>query len=245
MRRNNTPYFIKRFYKAVNRFYVRRFIAPQFDSLGEGFEVAHPRCLVIFGHNIHVGTFAQMIAAPDNFIRFTTWPSKRLVDGKKGGEIIIGNYCLISPGVRISAAQSIRIGDNCMFAANVYISDSDWHGIYNRIRPFRCTKPVVLDDNVWLGESVIVNKGVSIGKNSVIGAGAVVTKDIPANVIAAGNPARVIKNIDPTRRMLKRELLFRHSEHYFTNQDQMDRYVLEKNSLTNWLRGLLKPNGRD
>ena len=65
-----------------------------------------------------------------------------------------------------------------MFAANVYISDSDWHGIYNRIRPFRCTKPVVLENNVWLGERVIVNKGVTIGENSVIGAGAVVTRDV-------------------------------------------------------------------
>ncbi len=245
MRRNNTPYFIKRLYNAINRFYVRRFIAPQFDSLGTGLEIAHPRCLVIFGHNIHIGKFAQMIAAPDNVIRLTTWPGKERNNKKSGGNIMIGDYCLISPGVRISSAESIRIGDNCMFAANVYISDSDWHGIYNRIRPFRCTKPVVLENNVWLGESVIVNKGVTIGENSVIGAGAVVTKDIPANVIAAGNPARIIKTIDPKRRMLKRELLFSDPEHYFYNQDQMDRYVLDKNTLWGWLRGLVKPNQLD
>ncbi len=245
MRRNNTPYFIKRLYNAINRFYVQRFIAPQFDSLGAGLEIAHPRSLVIFGHNIHIGNFAQIIAAPDNFIRLTTWPGKERNNKKSGGKIIIGDYCLISPGVRISAAESIRIGDNCMFAANVYISDSDWHGIYNRIRPFRCTKPVVLENNVWLGESVIVNKGVTIGENAVIGAGAVVTKDIPANAIAAGNPARVIKNINPNQRMLKRELLFSDPEHYFYNQDQLDRYVLAKNSLWNWLRSMVKPNSED
>ena len=245
MRRNNTPYFIKRIQKALNRFYVRRFIEPQFDAVGQCFDVANPRSLVIFGHNIRVGKFAQIIASPDNCIRFTTWPAKAITKGVRGGVITIGDYCLISPGVRISAAQSITIGDNVMLAANVYVSDSDWHGIYNRIRPFRCNKPVVIENNVWLGERVIVNKGVTIGENSVIGAGSVVTKDIPANVIAAGNPARIIKNINPNRRMLKRELLFQDAEHYFYNQDQLDRYMLGKNSVWNWVRSILKPNRQD
>ena len=240
MRRSSTPYLIKRLYKIINTWYVQRFIAPQFDSLGSIPEIAHPRSLVIFGRNIHLGRYAQIICASDNCVRFTSWPSKQA-----DAEIVLGDYCLISPGVRISAAKSIRIGDNCMLAANVIISDSDWHGIYNRIRPFRCTKPVVIENNVWLGERVIVNKGVTIGENSVVGAGAVVTKDIPANVIAAGNPARVIKTINPSRRMLKRELLFQNPEHYFNNQDQLDRYVLAKNSVWNWLRSLFKPNQRD
>jgi acetyltransferase-like isoleucine patch superfamily enzyme len=240
MRRNNTPYFIKLLYKKINAWYVRRFIAPQFDSLGSVPEIAHPRSLVIFGRNIHLGKFTQIICSSDNKVRFTTWPGKKI-----HAEVIIGDYCLISPGTRISAAQSIRIGDNCMFAANVYISDSDWHGIYNRIRPFRCTKPVVLENNVWLGESVIVNKGVTIGENSVIGAGSVVTKNIPANVVAAGNPARVIKQINPNRRMLKRELMFKDPEHYFKNQDELDKYMLAKNSIWNWLRFKIKPNQQD
>jgi acetyltransferase-like isoleucine patch superfamily enzyme len=147
--------------------------------------------------------------------------------------------------VRISAAKSIRIGNNCMFAANVIISDSDWHGIYNRIRPFRCTKPVTIENNVWLGERVIVNKGVAIGENSVVGAGSVVTKNIPPNSVAAGNPARVIKTINPNRRMLKRELLFSDPEHYFYNQDQMEKYMLGNNGWVNWLRSRLKPGGDD
>lgn len=240
MRRNNTPYFIQRIYKKINAWYVRRFIAPQFDSLGSIPEIAHPRSLVIFGRNIHLGKFAQIICSSDNKIRFTSWPSK-----KSHAEIIIGDYCLMAPGTRISAAQSIRIGDNCMLAANVYISDSDWHGIYNRIRPFRCTKPVTIENNVWLGERVIVNKGVTIGENSVIGAGSVVTKNIPANVVAAGNPARVIKPINPQRRMLKRELLFQNPDYYFHNQDELDQYILSRNSIWNWLRSIIKPNTDD
>jgi acetyltransferase-like isoleucine patch superfamily enzyme len=243
MRRNNTPYFIKRWQTLFNRWYVARFIAPQFDSLGRDLQVAHPRQLVIFGSNIHVGRFAQLIAAPDNCIRLTTWPGKK--NRTRGGSISIGDYCLVSPGVRISSEKSIRIGNNAMLAANVYISDSDWHGIYNRIRPFRCAKPVVIADNVWLGERVIVNKGVTIGENSVVGAGSVVTRDIPPNSVAAGNPARVIKMINPQRRMLKRELLFQDADHYFYNQDQLDLYLLGRNSWWNWLRSLINPNQQD
>ncbi len=240
MRRSNTPYLVKKIYKAINHWYVARFITPQFDSVGSTPEIAHPRSLVIFGRNIHLGKYAQIICASDNCVRFTSWPSKQ-----GNAEIIIGDYCLIAPGVRISAAKSIRIGDNCMLAANVIISDSDWHGIYNRIRPFRCTKPVVIENNVWLGERVIITKGVTIGENSVIGAGAIVTKDIPANCVAAGNPARVIKTINPNRRMLKRELLFSDPEHYFYNQDQLDKYMLANNGWWNWLRSLFKPNCSD
>jgi acetyltransferase-like isoleucine patch superfamily enzyme len=240
MRRSNTPYLAKKIYKIINRWYIARFIAPQFDSLGGIPEIAHPRSLVIFGRNIHLGKYAQIVCASDNCVRFTTWPNKR-----GNAEIVIGDYCLIAPGVRISAGKSIRIADNCMLAANVVISDSDWHGIYNRIRPFRCTKPIVIENNVWLGERVIITKGVSIGENSVIGAGAVVTKDIPANCIAAGNPARVIKTINPNRRMLKRELLFSDPEHYFYNQDQLDKYMLGKNRWWNWLRSCFKPTNDD
>jgi len=240
LRRNNTPYRLHRLLKALNRFYVRRFIAPQFDSLGNLPEIAHPRNLVIFGGGVHLGRCAQIICAPDNWVRFTTWPGK-----SKQGQIHIGDYCLISPGVRISAEDSIRIGNNVMLAANVYVSDSDWHGVYNRIRPFRCSKPVVLENNVWLGERVIVNKGVTIGENSVVGAGSVVTRDIPANSIAAGNPARVIKHINPRRRMLKREQLFRDLEHYQHQQDQLDQWVLRDNRWLHWLRSLVKPHRED
>lgn len=240
MRRSNTPYLVKKIYKTINQWYITRFIAPQFDSLGSIPEIAHPRSLVIFGRNIHLGKYAQIICASDNCVRFTSWPSKQ-----SDAEIVLGDYCLVAPGVRISAAQSIRIGDNCMLAANVIISDSDWHGIYNRIRPFRCTRPVIIENNVWLGERVIVTKGVTIGENSVIGAGAIVTKNIPANCVAAGNPARVIKTINPNRRMLKRELLFRDAEHYFYNQDQLDKYMLGNNGWWNWLRSLWKPTQQD
>ena len=61
--------------------------------------------------------------------------------------------------------------------------------------------PIVIEDNVWIGGQVVVNPGVRIGKNSVIGSGSVVTKDIPADVVAAGNPCRVIRNITEADRI--------------------------------------------
>ena len=94
------------------------------------------------------------------------------------------------------AAEKIQIGDACMIAHGVYISDADWHGIYDRAQPVGITKPIHIKDNVWIGDSAIICKGVTIGKNSIIGAGSVVTKDIPENSIYAGNPAKFIKNLD-------------------------------------------------
>ena len=109
-----------------------------------------------------------------------------------GATIRIGNNCGFS-GTVIGCFDSIIIGDNVKCGANTLITDSDWH-----LDDVRSGKPqaVVIGNNVWLGEGSKVLKGVIIGENSVIGAGAVVTKSIPANVIAAGNPCKIIKQID-------------------------------------------------
>lgn len=107
-------------------------------------------------------------------------------------EIIIGNNCGLS-GTVIGAFTKIELKDNVRCGANTLITDSDWH-----LDDPRAGKaaPIHIEDNVWLGEGVKVLKGVTIGKNSVIGAGSVVTRSIPENVIAAGNPCKVIKQIN-------------------------------------------------
>ncbi len=108
-----------------------------------------------------------------------------------GAQIIIGNNCGFS-GTVIGAFTSIILQDNVRCGANTLITDSDWHMDDPRAgKP----APILLEENVWLGEGVKVLKGVTIGKNSVIGAGSIVTKDIPANVIAAGNPCKVLKEL--------------------------------------------------
>jgi acetyltransferase-like isoleucine patch superfamily enzyme len=111
-------------------------------------------------------------------------------------EIIIGNNCAFS-AIVIGARESIRIGNDVMVGANVLITDFDWHSMRpdERQHGVPASRPIVIADNVFIGYSATILKGVSIGENSVIGANSVVTKDIPANVIAAGNPCRVIKAI--------------------------------------------------
>jgi len=161
------------------------------------------------------------------------------------GHITLGSYCLISPGIVITAADHIDVGDNCMFAANCYVSDCEWYGLYNRTRPFRCTKPITLKDNVWVGHGSRIGKGVTVGENSVVAVDSVVVKDVPDDVVVGGNPAKVIKTLNPNRRMLKREMLFSNSDFYEQNQKDLDRYVMEGNAWRNWLRVLLKPGKRD
>lgn len=83
-----------------------------------------------------------------------------------------------------------------MIGPRTYIYSAT-HPIYAPVRTagYDISKPVTICDNAWLGGNVVVNPGVTIGEGSVIGSGSVVTKDIPANVIAAGNPCRVIREI--------------------------------------------------
>lgn len=119
---------------------------------------------------------------------------------RPGAEIVIGEDTGMSGG-SICAAGSIRIGAGCLIGANVTLSDTDFHALnpayrrYNRNPDEIAVRPIVIEDNVFIGADVFVVKGVTIGKNSVIGAGSVVTRDIAANSIAAGNPAKVIKLI--------------------------------------------------
>ena len=132
-----------------------------------------------------------------------------------------------------------------MIAAEAQITDCDWHGTYNRIRPFRCTKPVTLGENVWVGLRAIIGKGVTIGDNSIVGAGAVVIGDVPKNVIVAGNPAKIVKTISPERRMLKREFLFENKEDYWSSQYQLEDSFSKQNSFRHWLRVKLFPGNKD
>ena len=106
-------------------------------------------------------------------------------------EIKIGDNCGFS-GTVIAAALKIELGDNVRCGANTLITDTDWHQDDPRTGK---DAPVKIGNNVWLGYGVKVLKGVTIGENTVIGAGSIVTHDIPANVMAAGNPCKVIKQL--------------------------------------------------
>jgi acetyltransferase-like isoleucine patch superfamily enzyme len=110
----------------------------------------------------------------------------------KGAIIRIGNGTYLNRGTTVVAHDRIEIGKHCKIAWDVVIMDTDQHVIpqmENR------NLPVVIGDDVWIGCRVIILKGVTIGARSVIAAGAVVTKDIPPDSVAAGVPARVIQSL--------------------------------------------------
>jgi acetyltransferase-like isoleucine patch superfamily enzyme len=189
----------------------------------------------LFGAPISIGRFVTVIATPDKKVRLSVWPDQA---GK--GHIIMGNYCLICPGVRISSAAGITIGDNCMIANGVYITDSDWHGIYDRLS-FGKARPVTIEKNVWIGDSAIVCKGVTIGENSIVGAGAIVVESVAANCVVAGNPARVVKHLDPAETFTTRSDFF--SDPVKLSRDFMawEQAMLQGNTLFGWLRHLFFP----
>lgn len=114
----------------------------------------------------------------------------------EGGTLEIQDRVFINYGCSIGASQLVRIGADCNIGSYVMIIDNNFH----RLEPERRTElpesaPVILEENVWLGSRVIILPGVTIGTGSVIGAGSVVTRDIPPRSLAAGVPARVIKNL--------------------------------------------------
>lgn len=113
-----------------------------------------------------------------------------------GYNIHIGAGTFVNFGLTALDPVEIRIGKNCQIATNVSIL-TPTHPIEPTPRRdgLEAAQSITIGDNVWLGGSVTVCPGVTIGDNSVIGAGSVVVRDIPANVVAVGNPARVIKSI--------------------------------------------------
>ena len=240
MRRDHRPYYVKKWQTQWNQFYVDHFLRPQFDHLGDQPMFIKPRHMRVDGKQIHVGDFAHFIANRDAQIKLSSWS-----DPDHQGKILIGDYCLICPGVRIEAATEIRLGNGCMIAAGCYLSDADWHDLYYRHRPVGNTRAIVLEDNVWLGDGVRVGKGVVIGQNSIIGTGAVVVDSIPANVIAVGNPAKIVKKLDPQQPSSTRAELFRNPQKAKEEMENMNRYFLQGNSFAHWLRALVLPNHQD
>ena len=129
----------------------------------------------------------------------------------ENGTCSIGDFTLLN-GAFVMAEERIEIGSHCLIAWNVGIADSDFHPIsaaqrrldaealapYYSARPARPplhAAPVRIHDNVWIGMNAIVLKGVTIGENAIVAAGSVVARDVPANVVVAGNPARIVREL--------------------------------------------------
>lgn len=127
-----------------------------------------------------------------------------------GGRITVGEWCYIGEGSRIWSAGQIDIGDRVMISHNVNIFDNLTHPVdpVSRHQHFRAiasvghphridlgARPVRINDDAWIAAGAMVLRGVTIGKAAIVGAGAVVTHDVPPFAIVAGNPARVIRYV--------------------------------------------------
>lgn len=108
-------------------------------------------------------------------------------------QVQFGKNVFINHHLTMMSIGGITIGDNVQIGPNVMMAtdnhDTDNHAV------LRC-RSIVLKENVWVGANVVILPGVTVGKNSIIGAGSIVTKDVPANVVVAGNPARVLKKLN-------------------------------------------------
>lgn len=240
MLRDHRPYPVARATDWLQRAYARHFLYPHFSEVGQGCGFTYPGSIRVFGGPVRLGRHVQLSSLRDSPIRLGVWGAEPGL-----GAIDIGDYSVINPGARINSAHRIEIGDNALFAAGVTMTDSDWHDPYDRVFTPGKHAPITLGRNVWVGESAIICKGVTIGDNAIVGAGTVVTRDVEAFTVVAGNPARVINRLDPDARFVTRQDALSDPGAHDAQVRSMQQLMLAHNSLRGLLRYLLWPRRGD
>jgi maltose O-acetyltransferase len=109
-----------------------------------------------------------------------------------GGRLEVGNNVFINYGASILASSLVRIGSDCLIGTHVMVMDTDFHRVEDKAWD-TSGLPIILEDRVWLGNRSIVLKGVTVGHDAVVAAGAVVTRDVPPRTLVGGVPAKVIR----------------------------------------------------
>jgi acetyltransferase-like isoleucine patch superfamily enzyme len=151
----------------------------------------HRRSQMRFGSGLQLrSTVRSNPLGPNHPVILCTW--------QEGALIKAGDNFAMSGGV-LCAADSITIGNHVAVGTNTTIIDTDFHPIEHTLRQKDASRgasaPIRIADHVFVGMSCLILKGVTVGESSVIGAGSVVTKDIPAGVVVAGNPAKIIREL--------------------------------------------------
>jgi len=155
--------------------------------IGKKFITKNPQYIKC-GENVVIGDNSKLLC----------WDSYQGQRNEKEPEIRIGNNFNATRGLTIQAVNKVTIGNNVLIASDVFIIDYN-HGINPLLESYLnqplgpCGGGVLIDDGVWIGNNAVILPDVHIGEKSIIGAGAIVTRDIPAYSIAVGNPAKVIK----------------------------------------------------
>lgn len=190
----NFPKYLRHnFYKKFNKYYFRL----KNVKYGIGIQI-YGKISIIGSGKISIGdNFCMTNGEHINPISANLQGS--IFTDNPNAKIRIGNNVGMS-STRMWIHDSLFIGNNVKIGGNVLLIDTDCHPIDYDVRRMSNdgtkSAPIVIEDDVWIGAHSIVLKGVTIGARSIIGAGSVVTKDIPADCIAAGNPCKVIKNVE-------------------------------------------------
>jgi acetyltransferase-like isoleucine patch superfamily enzyme len=174
-------------------FWYEPLFRSQCASVGEGFQMEglpyiHGSGRITIGANVTFGGRPDFIFGN----RGETFP-----------ELTIGEHTYVGHACSFAVSSSVRIGRHCLLAAGVSVADYDGHPVDAARRrageptPADSIRPVVIGDDVWVGANATILKGVHVGDRSVVAASAVVTRDVPADVVVAGNPARVVKHLVP------------------------------------------------
>jgi acetyltransferase-like isoleucine patch superfamily enzyme len=155
------------------------------------------------GGQLRIGAHTVLNSDPE--LTMTPVPSPVRFALGQGARIEVGRHCNLN-GTNLVAYQEISIGDQVQLGAGGFIADTDLHPLDPVARrcqtlgqPFPrelvARAPVRIEENAWLGWGVVVLKGVTVGRDAVVAAGSVVTRDVPAGTLVAGNPARVVRSI--------------------------------------------------
>ncbi|EKD71404.1 MAG: hypothetical protein ACD_46C00193G0005 [uncultured bacterium] len=110
----------------------------------------------------------------------------------ENAELIMHNNTYLAGNLTIKCAKKINIGNNCAISWNVTLIDSDFHPWSVNDVNREISETIIIEDHVWIGNNSIILKGVTIGEGSIVGAGSIVTKNVPKNCLVAGNPAKII-----------------------------------------------------
>lgn len=156
---------------------------------GKIYCVSNSKQGIIIGNNVSINSCLKSNPIGGN--------ERTILFAKGDGKISIGDNCGISNSV-LFATKSIKICDNVLIGGNVKIYDTDFHWVdYNKRITEKCgkTAEVIIKEGSFIGAHSIILKGVTIGERAVIGAGSVVTKDIPSDELWAGNPAKFIRKL--------------------------------------------------
>lgn len=189
-----SPALNKKLHFRINMLYTF-WLASEFNNLGKNSLIEKPLYLK-GGKYMSIGENFNALER----LRLECWDNYQ---GEKfTPQLTIGNNVSVNYNVHIGCINQISIGNNVLFASNIFISDHQ-HGFIDTrdsnvpplARNLYSKGPVIIEDNVWIGENVAILPNVTVGKGCIIGANAVVTKSFPENCVLGGNPAKIIRKL--------------------------------------------------